>query len=133
MGKILNDKSVFFFKGLEGPARVEAKGARPLILRGRNDFLRIHAAGNKSGALQLTMFDFTIRRGDERLTKGGVASAVQEGDGQIGEGCLRRASPTGRSPSWTALSAPPFVNRSSPRGMVKSSMVNKSAPDLLLV
>ena len=35
------------------------------------------------------MFDFTIRRGDERLTKGGAESAVQDGDGQIGEGCLK--------------------------------------------
>jgi hypothetical protein len=74
---------------LDDTARVQTKGATPPILGGIKDFLRIHAAGNKSGALQLTMFDFTIRRGDERLTKGGVASAVQEGDGQIGEGCLK--------------------------------------------
>jgi hypothetical protein len=62
---------------LEDPARVRAKGARLLALGGLNHFLRIHAAGNKSGALLLTMFDFTIPRGDERLTKGGAESAVQ--------------------------------------------------------
>src|SRR5271166_2947993 len=69
MGKILNDKSQFLFKGLKDLARAQAKGARLLALGGINDFLRIHAAGNKSGALLLTMFDFTIRRGDERFTK----------------------------------------------------------------
>jgi hypothetical protein len=57
---------------LEDLARVQAKGARLLILGGIKDFLRIHAAGNKSGALLLTMLEFTMRRGDERLTKGGV-------------------------------------------------------------
>jgi hypothetical protein len=62
---------------LDGLAGVQAKGARPLALGGINGFLRIHAAANKSGALLLIMFDFTIRRGDERLTKGGAESAVR--------------------------------------------------------
>ena len=57
--------------------RAQAKGARPLILRGIYDFLRIHQTGSKSGALLLTMLDFTIPRGDERLTKGGAESAVR--------------------------------------------------------
>jgi len=34
-----------------------------LVLGGIKDFLRIHAAGNKSDALLLTVFDFTIQRG----------------------------------------------------------------------
>jgi hypothetical protein len=56
-------------------------------LGGINCFLRIHAAGNKSGALLLTLFDFTIRRGDERLTKGDAESAVQNATlpSQIGD------------------------------------------------
>jgi hypothetical protein len=45
---------------------------------GIKDFLRIHAAGNKSGSLLLTMFDFTMRRGDERFTKRRAESAVQD-------------------------------------------------------
>jgi hypothetical protein len=65
------------FKELDKIARAQAKGARPLILGGIKDFLRIHAAGNKSGGLLLTMLEFTMRRGDERLTKGGAESAVQ--------------------------------------------------------
>jgi hypothetical protein len=74
-----------FFKGLEDLARAQAKGARLLALGGINGFLRIHAAGNKSGALLLTMPDFTIPRGDERLTNGGAESAVHDGDGPAGE------------------------------------------------
>src|SRR6516225_1531060 len=38
---------------------------------------------NNSGALLLTMLDFTIQRGDERLTKGGAESAVHSGDGSL--------------------------------------------------
>jgi hypothetical protein len=72
---------------LKDPVRVQAKGEILLAMGGIKDFLRIHAAGHKSGALLLTMFDLTIRRGDERLTKGGAASAVQRSDGQIGEAC----------------------------------------------
>jgi hypothetical protein len=56
-------------------------------LGGIKDFLRINWTRNKSGALLLTIFDFTIRRGDERFTKGGAESAVQDGDRQIGEAC----------------------------------------------
>ena len=37
-------------------------------MSGRNYFLRIHAAGNKSGALLLTIFALTNRRSDEELT-----------------------------------------------------------------
>jgi hypothetical protein len=37
-------------------------------LGGIKDFLRINAAGNKSRALLLTIFDLTMRRGDERFT-----------------------------------------------------------------
>jgi uncharacterized phosphosugar-binding protein len=58
-------------------ACAQAKGARLLVLGGINYFLRIHAAGNKSGALLLTIVDLTIQRGDERLTKGGAESAVR--------------------------------------------------------
>ena len=57
--------------------RAQAKGARLLVLRGINGFLTIHQTRSKSGALLLTMLDFTIPRGDERLTKGGAESAVQ--------------------------------------------------------
>jgi hypothetical protein len=67
MGKSLTIK--VSFNGLEDPARIQTKGARLLIVGGIKDFLRIHAAGNKSGGLLLTMFDFTMRRGDERFTK----------------------------------------------------------------
>jgi hypothetical protein len=49
------------------------------------DFLRIHQTRSKSGALLLTMLDFTIPRGDERLTNGGAESAVHDGDGPAGE------------------------------------------------
>jgi hypothetical protein len=59
-------------------------------LGGINGFLRIHAAGNKSGALLLTIFDLTIRRGDERLTKGGAESAVQRCGGACRKQKLRR-------------------------------------------
>ena len=38
-GQILNDKSLFVFKGLKDHARVQAKGARLLILGGINGFL----------------------------------------------------------------------------------------------
>ena len=62
----------------------------PLILGGINGFLRIHAEGNKSGALLLTMFDFTIRRGDEGFTLNRAASAIQAGNGQIGEACWKQ-------------------------------------------
>ena len=37
-------------------------------MSGRNYFLRIHAAGNKSGGLLLTICELINRRGDERLT-----------------------------------------------------------------
>jgi hypothetical protein len=53
------------------------KARLPLVLGGIKDFLRIHQTGSKSGALLLTMLDFTIPRGDERLTKGGAESAVR--------------------------------------------------------
>jgi len=62
---------------LKGLARVQAKGVRLPIAGGRNHFLRIHAAGNKSGALLLTLFNLTIRRVDERFTEGDAGSAVQ--------------------------------------------------------
>jgi hypothetical protein len=54
---------------LDDAACAQAKGARFLILGGINGFLRIHQTRNKSGALLLTMFEFTIRRGDERFTR----------------------------------------------------------------
>jgi hypothetical protein len=60
---------VFFFKGLEDHARVQTKGARLFVVGGIKDFLRIHQTRNKSGALLLTMLDFTIRRGDEPFTR----------------------------------------------------------------
>jgi hypothetical protein len=69
---------------LEDLARVRAKGASLLVLGGRNNFLRIHEAGNKSGVLLLTMLDFTIPRGDERLTKGGAKSAVRNANPPAG-------------------------------------------------
>jgi hypothetical protein len=48
---------------------------------------------NKSGALLLTMLEFTIRRGDERLTKGGAESAVYDGNHPaIGEARLKHAA-----------------------------------------
>jgi hypothetical protein len=59
-------------------------------LGGIKDFLRINQTRSKSGALLLTMLDFTIPRGDERLTKGGPKSAVQDGDGQIDEACRKQ-------------------------------------------
>ena len=62
------------FNRLDGLARIQAKGAMPLVLGGIKDLLRIHAAGNKSGALLLIMFEFTIRRGDERFTRRRAAS-----------------------------------------------------------
>jgi hypothetical protein len=52
-------------------------------LRGIKDFLRIPAAGHKSGALLLTIVDLTMRRGDERFTKGGAKSAVQNSRGKF--------------------------------------------------
>jgi hypothetical protein len=51
-----------------------------LALGGIKDFLRIHAAGNKSGALLLTIRRFTIRRGDKWYTKRRAASAIHDGD-----------------------------------------------------
>jgi hypothetical protein len=75
------------FQWVEGLAHVQAKGARPLILGGINGFLSTSQTRNKSGALLLTMFDFTIRRGDEGFTLNRAASAVQDGNGQIGEAC----------------------------------------------
>jgi uncharacterized protein (DUF2132 family) len=45
---------------------------------------------NKSGALLLTMFALTNRRSDEEFTLRRAASAVQEGDGQIGEACRKQ-------------------------------------------
>ena len=65
------------FNMLDGLARVQPKARGLSFLGGIKDFLKIHQTRNKSGALLLTMFDFTIRRGDERLTKGDAASAVQ--------------------------------------------------------
>jgi hypothetical protein len=59
----------FVFNGLYDPSRAQAKGATPLILGGIKDFLRINQTKSKSGALLLTMFDFTIRRGDELFTR----------------------------------------------------------------
>jgi hypothetical protein len=44
---------------------------------GINGFLTIYQTRSKSGALLLTMLDFTIPRGNERLTKGGAESAVR--------------------------------------------------------
>jgi hypothetical protein len=61
-------------------------------LGGIKDFLKIHQTRNKSGALLLTMFDFTIPRGDERLTKGGAESAVHDGDRPVGEARLKHPS-----------------------------------------
>jgi hypothetical protein len=57
------------FKRLDDLARVQAKGAILLILGGIKDFLRIHAAGNKSGALLLTIRALINQRGDERFTR----------------------------------------------------------------
>jgi hypothetical protein len=62
---------------LKDLARVQAKGARLLALGEINGFLRINMTTNNSDALLLTMLDFTIRRGDERLTKGGAESAIR--------------------------------------------------------
>jgi hypothetical protein len=53
-------------------------------LRGIYDFLSIHQTRNKSGALLLTMFEFTIRRGDEPFTKRRAESAVRRSVSQIG-------------------------------------------------
>jgi hypothetical protein len=61
------------------------------------DFLRIHQTRNKSGALLLTMFEFTIRRGDEGFTLNRAVGTVQEGDGQIGEACRKHKLRRNRS------------------------------------
>jgi hypothetical protein len=65
---------------LEDLARAQAKGARLLALGGINDFLRIHAAGNKSGALLLTIRALINRRGDGRFTRRRAANAVHDGE-----------------------------------------------------
>jgi len=57
---------------------------------GIKELLSIHAAGHKSGALLLTMLGLTNRRGDEGFTLNHAASAVQGGDGQIGEACRKQ-------------------------------------------
>jgi hypothetical protein len=66
-------------------------------LDGINGFLSIHAAGNKSGALLLTIRSLIDRRGNERFTIRRAASAFQDGDGPIGDACrkqkLRGAKP----------------------------------------
>jgi hypothetical protein len=53
-------------------------------LGGINGFLRIHAAGNKSGGLLLTIRALINQRGDGRFTINRAKSAVHGGDGEIG-------------------------------------------------
>ena len=66
-----------------------AEGAGCLISRRTNDFLTKHVAGNKFGALLLTIFSLTDRRGDERFTIGLRLGAIQDGIGKIGEARLK--------------------------------------------
>jgi hypothetical protein len=58
------------------------------------DFLKINWTGNKSGALLLTIFDLTMRRGDEQFTTNRAKSAVHPSPNQA------RASPC-RARSYT--------------------------------
>ena len=89
MGKFLTIKVHSFSMDWEILPASKPK-AQPPILGGINGFLTIHAAGNNSGALLLTIFALTDRRSDEEFTLKRAASAVQEGDGQIGEACRKQ-------------------------------------------
>ena len=83
---------------MEDLARVQAKGARLLIVSGRNYFLRTHAAGNKSGALLLTTFILKPGAARNGLPKDArLAPSRMTIQHHIGEACTVRPDKQGQS------------------------------------
>jgi len=77
MGKSLTIKVRLFSMGWKiSPASKPKARGFPLWAE-ENHLLRIHAAGNKSDGLLLTIRALIRRRGDERFTIGRAESAVQ--------------------------------------------------------
>jgi hypothetical protein len=76
MGNLLRIKNCCFQWVTVDHQRPTQRREAPRLARNKPLF-KLNRTRNKSGVLLLTMLDFTIPRGDERLTKGGAESAVQ--------------------------------------------------------
>jgi hypothetical protein len=65
--QFVKDKKLIVFRSLSWIAYVQTKGAMVLFSRGMNQILTKHMAGNKSGALLLTIFALTTGAGTNGL------------------------------------------------------------------
>jgi hypothetical protein len=78
MGNLLRIKNVHFQWLTVDYQRPTQRREAPRLARNKPLF-KLNRTRNKSGALLLTIFEFTMRRGDERFTMRCAASAVRDG------------------------------------------------------
>jgi hypothetical protein len=99
MGNLFKDKKRMSFKDLLENRQRPFIGAALLVSWQVNQIFRIHQTRNKSGARLLTTFVLKTRRDNEHFTKRRAKSAVRDGNGYIGEACLKHPAFNGRQAS----------------------------------